>query len=98
MNKPIIKLSSALSLLIFAISAESAFASTVLKTAVTTALGPDFFFYDAATGAQDYTINEPATANFERNFGALNVGTSGTELTVTGVGWATSTSVSDNDA
>ena len=65
---------------------------------VTTLLGPNFFFDAAATGGGDFNLNQPNAAVFDRNFGILQVGASGTTITITGIGWASAGSAPLNDA
>ncbi|MCB1133411.1 MAG: hypothetical protein KDN05_19985 [Verrucomicrobiae bacterium] len=63
-------------------------AATIVAGDVTATIGPDFFFDSASTGGG--TDFNSANVNFLRDFGTLNVGTGGTEITIGGVGWATS--------
>ncbi len=67
------------------------------QTDVTATLGPSFLLDDASTGGNDVTINEPSAANPQRDF-VLNVGPGGTQVTITGIGWASSASTIANDA
>ena len=62
-------------------------AATIVAGDVTTTLGPNFFIDDAAGGGGDFNSSD---ASFQRDFGALNVGSGGTEITVGGIGWASS--------
>lgn len=68
--------------------AGSAWSATIVKGDVTTGLGPNFFVDDASTGGGDATVNQPSVGQYKLDFGALNVGAGGTQVTVTGVGWA----------
>jgi hypothetical protein len=87
----------------FARSAESTISShaaDILKGDVTAELGPDFFIDQAAVGGTDTIVNEPNVGNFDKDLGtaaSLNVGADGTEITITGIGWALNGS-SANDA
>ena len=82
----------------FALNLASSQAATVVAGNVTSTLGPIFFLDAAATGGNDYTINQPGTALFRRDFGALNVGSGGTTITITGIGWASPNNAGNNDA
>ena len=72
--------------------------ASVQQADVTSTLGPSFLLDAAATGGSDYTVNEPATGNFNRDLGVLNVGAGGSRVTITGIGWGTSSSATANDA
>lgn len=63
----------------------SANAATIQGGSVTTNLGSDFFFNTAATGGNDFDSNN---AFFFRDFGTLNVGVGGSDISITGIGWA----------
>ncbi len=74
-------------------------AATFVKADVTTLLGPTFFVDDAAIGGTDTTINQPGTGSYIRTFGGLLSSNQGpTEVRITGLGFATSTSAAANDA
>lgn len=73
-------------------------AATIVAGDVTSTLGPNFFLDAAATGGNDFAINQPGTALFRRSFGTLNVGSGGTTITITGIGWASPNSATNNDA
>ncbi|MBX7207642.1 MAG: RICIN domain-containing protein [Verrucomicrobiaceae bacterium] len=74
-------------------------AATFVKADVTTLLGPSFFVDDAATGGTDATVNQPSSGSYVRSFsGLLTANQGSTTVTITGLGFATSTSVTNNDA
>ncbi|MCU0748730.1 MAG: hypothetical protein MUF13_04200 [Akkermansiaceae bacterium] len=75
-----------------------ALADPIITGDVTSNLGPAFFIDAASTGGGDFAINEPGTANFDRSLGILNVGTGGSTISVTGIGWATLNNAGANDA
>jgi hypothetical protein len=63
-------------------------AADIVTGDITSALGPDFFFDSASPGGgTDFNSNNPS---FNRSFGTLNNGTGGAEITITGIGWASS--------
>lgn len=64
-----------------------AYAETISAGDVTAELGPDFFFDDAAVGGGDQTVSN---VSFDRDFGALLVGEEGSEILISGIGWASS--------
>lgn len=66
-------------------AATSSDAATITPGSVTVNLGPTFFFDAAVTGGNDFTTSN---AFFARDLGALNVGSGGTQVTITGFGWA----------
>lgn len=82
----------------FAVTSSAQAATISPQTDVTATLGPDFFLDDAVTGGSDATINEPSSANPQRAFTGINVGPLGSEMTITGIGWASSASTGANDA
>lgn len=66
---------------------------------VTSLLGPGFFVDDATLGGSDTDINQPATGVYLRRFNGLLVPNQGpTRVAITGLGFATHTSASANDA
>jgi hypothetical protein len=74
-------------------------AATFVKADVTKLLGPTFFVDDAVTGGTDVTINQPASGSYVRSFAGLLTANQGTtEVRITGLGFATSTSAASNDA
>jgi len=73
-------------------------AATIVTGDVTTNLGPNFFFDSATVGGGDFTVNQPNSANFDRSFGTLNVGAGGSDITVSGIGWAAPNNEGSNDA
>ncbi len=73
-------------------------ADDIVTGDVTANLGPDFFIDLAAIGGNDFTANQPASANFDRSLGTLNVGTGGSTITITGIGWASLNNATNNDA
>ena len=74
-------------ILFLACVAHAAWGVTIEKGDVTAELGPGFFLDDAATGGGDTTTGN---INLTRSFGGLQVGAQGGEVTITGVGWASS--------
>ncbi len=72
------------------LSATSAIAANIVSNDVTSVLWPGgapFTFFDSAsTGGGDTAAG--ASINFDRNFGTLNVGVNGSEVTIRGIGWA----------
>jgi Glycosyl hydrolase catalytic core/Ricin-type beta-trefoil lectin domain-like len=76
-----------------------AHAAAFVKADVTTLLGPAFFVDDAAPGGSDALVNQPNTGTYTRNFAGLLTANQGTTtVSITGLGFATSTAVSSNDA
>ncbi len=74
-------------------------AANFVKADVTTLLGPVFFVDDALVGGTDATINQPSSGNYVRTFGSQLTANQGTtELRITGLGFATSSSAAANDA
>lgn len=73
---------------IAAICSSPCHAATIVAGDVTSTIGPDFFIDAASTGGG--TDFNSTNANFLRDFGTLDVGTGGTEITIGGVGWASS--------
>lgn len=74
-------------------------AATFVKADVTTLLGPSLFVDDAAIGGTDVTVNQPASGSYVRSFsGLLTANQGSTTVTITGLGFATSTSATSNDA
>lgn len=74
-------------------------AATFVKADLTTLIGPGFFVDDAAIGGTDATVNQPASGIYVRSFSGLLTANQGTTtLTITGLGFATSTSAIANDA
>lgn len=73
-------------------------AATIVIGDVTANLGPDFFFDTAAVGGGDFGVNQPGSATFDRSFGTLNVGTGGSDVIISGIGWATLNNAAQNDA
>ncbi|VGO15467.1 hypothetical protein PDESU_04050 [Pontiella desulfatans] len=69
--------------------ASCAWAEPIVQGDVTTALGPDFFLDEAATGGGDQT---GGNINFNRTWAGVQAGTDGAEITVSGIGWASSSS------
>ncbi len=57
-------------------------------TEVTNILGPNFFFDTASPGGGDFTVNQPNVATFDRDFGTLFSGSLGSQVSITGIGWA----------
>ncbi|MEM8944454.1 MAG: PEP-CTERM sorting domain-containing protein [Planctomycetota bacterium] len=93
-----IKISGLLGLVCMALGVSANAATIAPQTDVTATLGPDFFLDDASTGGGDATINQPAVANPARDFAGINVGPLGSEISITGIGWASSSAVAANDA
>jgi hypothetical protein len=76
-----------------------AHAAAFVKADVTTLLGPSFFVDDAAPGGTDALVNQPNTGTYTRSFAGLLTANQGTTtVSITGLGFATSTAVSSNDA
>ena len=73
-------------------------AATIVTGDVDSNIGPNFLLNDAAGGGGDFSVSQSASANFDRSFGALNVGAGGSDITVSGIGWATHNSATANDA
>jgi hypothetical protein len=74
-------------------------AASIVKADVTTLLGPTFFVDDAAPGGSDALVNQPNTGTYTRSFAGLLTANQGiTTVNITGLGFATSTAVSSNDA
>ena len=74
-------------------------AATFVRADVTALLGPTFFVDDAVAGGSDSTINQPSVVNYVRTFAGLLAANQGTtEVRITGLGFATSTAASSNDA
>ena len=81
------------------VAGETGSAATIQAGDVTAALGPAFFVDDASTGGGDLTVNQPTVASYTRGFdGLLTPGMGPARLTLTGFGFATSNSTSNNDA
>ena len=60
-------------------------ANDIVLGDVTATLGPNFFFDTAAIGGGDFTS---ADAFFNRDFGVAGYDPAGTQVTITGIGWA----------
>lgn len=73
-------------------------AATIVAGDVTANLGPDFFLDAASTGGGDFIVNQPNTALFGRTFSGLNVGPGGSQLSISGVGWASANNATASDA
>ncbi len=73
-------------------------AATIVAGDVTANLGPDFFLDAAATGGNDFFVNQPNTALFGRTFSGLNVGPGGSQVSISGVGWASANNATASDA
>ncbi len=71
--------------LVFSLFAAAAMAGTISIGDVTAELGPGFFIDDASPGGSDFSSGN---ANFTRDFSGMAVGTKGSDLIITGVGWA----------
>lgn len=81
------------------ISPATTSAATIEAGDVTSALGPSFFIDEAANGGTDTDINQPGAASFDRSFSGLLTRNQGpTRVTLTGIGFATHTSATANDA
>jgi autotransporter-associated beta strand protein len=86
--KPLKHLWLGVAILIGWLLPQSASANNVVAGDVTTTLTPPGFFFDAAaTGGGDFSMTAGTAANFDRSFGALNVG-GGTLISIAGIGWA----------
>lgn len=82
-----------------ALACGQAGAASFVKADVTSLLGPTFFVDDAAIGGSDVTVNQPASGSYIRSFSGLLTANQGTtNVTITGLGFATSSSASANDA
>lgn len=93
--------STAKSLLItsaLALSGLSAQGATISIGDLTTTLGTDYFLNQAATGGADINAITDTTAVSIRTFSALNSGTGGSLVTITGFGFAAGAGANDNDA
>ena len=85
--------------LLLGMGAREVSAATFVKADVTTLLGPSFFVDDAVIGGTDATVNQPASGVYVRSFsGLLTANQGSTNVTITGLGFATSTSATNNDA
>jgi hypothetical protein len=83
----------------FFLACGQACAATFVKADVTTLLGPTFFVDDAAAGGTDVTLNQPDSGSYVRSFAGLLTPYQGTTtVTITGLGFATSTSAASNNA
>jgi hypothetical protein len=60
-------------------------ADNIVVGDVTATLGPDFFFDTAAIGGGDFNSSD---AFFNRDFGVNGYDPAGTQITITGIGWA----------
>lgn len=60
-------------------------ANDVVVGDITSTLGPDFFFDTAAIGGGDFSSGD---AFFNRDFGINGYDPAGTQITITGIGWA----------
>lgn len=66
-------------------------AAEIQKADVTKKLGPSFFLDDAAPGGKDVTGQETIKLMKRVDFASINaldVGAGGSEITITGIGWA----------
>jgi len=73
--------------------------ASIVKADVTTLLGPTFFVDDAAPGGSDALVNQPDSGTYVRSFARLLTANQGTTtVNITGLGFATSSSTSSNDA
>lgn len=80
---------SILPILSFAMAAGTQLhAADIVTGDVTSTLGPDFFFDSASVGGG--TDFNSSNQGFARDFGALDVGNGGSNVTITGIGWASS--------
>ena len=79
---------------------ESSQAATIagVGTSLGASLGTNFFFNTAALGGGDFTVNQPNSATFLRNFGTLNVGAGGSTINISGIAWASFNNAAANDA
>jgi len=71
--------------------ANASAAAEIKRADVTKKLGPSFFIDEAAPGGKDVTGQETIKLMKRADFSsinALNVGAGGTEITITGIGWA----------
>lgn len=83
----------------FGLTCGPASAASFSKADVTTLLGPTFFVDDAAAGGGDALTNQPNSGAYTRSFAGLLTANQGmTTMNITGLGFATSTAVSSNDA
>lgn len=64
-------------------------AKTIVSGDVTALLGPGFFLDDAAVGGGDQTTG---SINLIRSFDGLQVGSQGSDISISGIGWASSAS------
>ena len=79
--------------------ASTAMAAVIQSGLATTdsVLGADYLLDDASTGGADVTTNEPSVLLARRPL-ALEIGSTGSEVTITGIGWASSVNTTANDA
>lgn len=67
----------------------TSFAETIIRSDLTEALGPDFFLDDAVVGGTDTTTS---FIHLDRDFGLIERGRDGSELIISGLGWASASS------